>query len=70
MLMDRTTLLAHEGQWVREPEQSIAHLGNLNPQEADLYRDLVEDALGPSIRLGMERISYSAILRLLSMIRT
>jgi hypothetical protein len=61
MLMDRKTLLAHESQWVREPEQSIVHLGNLTPDEADLYRDLVEDVLGPSVRLEQERISYSAI---------
>jgi hypothetical protein len=61
MLMDRATLLAHESQWVREPKQSLAHLPHLDPDEADLYRDLVEDALGPSVRLEQERISYSVV---------
>jgi hypothetical protein len=63
ILMDRTTLLNHERQWVREPKQAVAHLAHLSPDEADLYRDLVEDALGPSIRLEQERISYAAVQR-------
>jgi hypothetical protein len=61
MLMDRDTLLAHEGQWVTEDTPRVAHLENLQPEEADLYRDLVEDALGPSVRLEQERIWYPAI---------
>jgi hypothetical protein len=63
ILMDRTTLLNHERQWVREPKQAVAHLRHLSPDEAELYRDLVEDALGPAIRLEQERISYAAIQR-------
>jgi hypothetical protein len=61
MLMDRATLLAHESQWIREPKPTTARLDRLNNDEADLYRDLVEDSLGPSIRLEQERISYAAI---------
>jgi hypothetical protein len=61
MLMDRDTLLAHEGQWVTEEKPRAEHLENLQPEEADLYRDLVEDALGPSVRLEQERIWYPAI---------
>jgi len=61
MLMDRGTLLAHEIQWVREPSPTTAPLPALDPQEAALYRDLVEDALGPSVRLEQERVSYRAI---------
>ena len=61
MLMDRGTLLAHEIQWVREPTPTTAPLPALDPQEAALYRDLVEDALGPSVRLEQERVSYRAI---------
>lgn len=63
LLMDRATLLAHESQWVREPKPTVARLNHLHPSEADLYRDLVEDALGASVRLEQERISYSAIER-------
>ncbi|WET78676.1 DUF2220 family protein [Amycolatopsis sp. QT-25] len=33
------------------------------PDEAGLYIDLVEDALGKSMRLEQERISYTAIQR-------
>lgn len=61
LLMDRATLLAHEGQWVREPKPVVARLDHLHPDEAELYRDLVEDTLGPSVRLEQERISYSAL---------
>ena len=61
ILMDRATLLAHETQWVREPTPTTAPLPALDPQEAALYRDLVEDALGPSVRLEQERVSYRAI---------
>lgn len=63
MLMDRGTLLAHESHWVTEDAEHVAHLPNLRPVEAELYHDLVEDALGPSVRLEQERVSYSAIRR-------
>ncbi|MGH3951047.1 MAG: DUF3322 domain-containing protein [Pseudonocardiaceae bacterium] len=63
ILMDRATLLAHEGQWVNEPSPVNAHLDLLHPDEAALYTDLVEDALGPAVRLEQERVSYSAIER-------
>jgi hypothetical protein len=63
MLMDRTTLLAHEIHWVTEDAKHVAHLPYLRPAQAELYHDLVEDALGPSVRLEQERVSYSAIQR-------
>jgi hypothetical protein len=63
LLMDRATLLAHESQWVVEPKSAIARLNGLRPEEADLYRDLVEDSLGASVRLEQERISYAMIER-------
>ncbi|AYY13030.1 hypothetical protein EF847_10290 [Actinobacteria bacterium YIM 96077] len=66
MLMDRATLLAHEGQWVEETSPYVASLDQLQPDEADLYRDLVEDALGRSVRLEQERISYSDVERALA----
>ncbi|WP_426514804.1 Wadjet anti-phage system protein JetD domain-containing protein [Dactylosporangium sp. McL0621] len=61
MLMDRATLLAHQTQWVREPAPASAHLPALDDPEADLYRELVEDVLGPSIRLEQERIRFSTV---------
>lgn len=65
MLMDRGTLLAHESQWVTEPSPVGADLEFLHPDEADLCRDLQEDALGPSVRLEQERVSFAAIERAL-----
>ncbi len=70
MLMDRTTLLAHEGQWVQESQQHIAHLDLLQPAEAELYSELVEDTFGSSVRLEQERISYSAIEHAIRLTRT
>ncbi|MFJ4102251.1 Wadjet anti-phage system protein JetD domain-containing protein [Amycolatopsis japonica] len=61
MLMDRATLLAHDGQWVDEPNPTSEHLETLLPDEASLYTDLVEGVLGSSVRLEQERISYAAI---------
>ncbi|GAA0917802.1 DUF3322 and DUF2220 domain-containing protein [Virgisporangium aurantiacum] len=61
MLMDRATLLAHDGQWVREPTPTDAALQRLDPAESALYRDLVEDALGPAVRLEQERVRFSAV---------
>lgn len=61
MLMDRSTLLTHEEQWVQEPSPVTKHLEQLNPDEAALYNDLVEDTFGPAVRLEQERVSYSAI---------
>jgi hypothetical protein len=63
LLMDRATVLAHEDQWVTEPSPVAARLDHLEPEEADLYRDLVEDALGTAVRLEQERICYSAVER-------
>jgi len=63
MLMNRRTLLDHEGQWIRESEPTRERLDLLEPAEADLYQDLVEDAFGPSVRLEQERIRFSAIER-------
>jgi hypothetical protein len=61
MLMDRATLLAHEPHWDREPTPVNADLVHLTLEEAALYRDLVEDTFGRSVRLEQERISYPRI---------
>ena len=61
MLMDRATLLAHEAHWDREPAPVNVHLPHLTAGEAALYRDLVEDTFGPSVRLEQERIGYRLI---------
>lgn len=63
MLMDRATLLAHERQWVIEDSPTDAALPLLTPEEAALYTDLVENALGSAIRLEQERVSFAAVER-------
>lgn len=61
LLMDRKTLLDHEGQWVHEPNPTRERLELLNPAEFDLYQDLVENSFGPAVRLEQERIRFSVI---------
>jgi hypothetical protein len=65
MLMDRATLLAHRSQWVTEARPTVGRLDLLDDAESDLYRDLVHDTFGPSVRLEQERISFAAIERAL-----
>ena len=59
--MDRTTLLAHRSQWVAESSPSTVALNGLDAEEKALYYDLIADALGPSVRLEQERVSFAAI---------
>ena len=66
MLMDRATLLAHRDQWVTEAHPVAAALDLLDPEEAELYRGLLDSALGPSVRLEQERVSFAAIERALA----
>jgi len=66
MLMDRATLLAHRGQWVTEPRPTAATLDLLDAEEGELYRDLVDGTLGPSVRLEQERVGFTAIERALA----
>ncbi|MEQ4204655.1 Wadjet anti-phage system protein JetD domain-containing protein [Actinopolymorpha sp. B17G11] len=68
MLMDRATLLAHEGQWASEAKQVVTSLDALTQAESALYRDLVEETFGTGVRLEQERISYAAITRALASI--
>jgi hypothetical protein len=66
ILMDRATLLAHRSQWVTESQPTAVRLDLLDQAEADLYRDLVDGAFGPSVRLEQERISFAALEQALS----
>jgi len=61
LLMDRATLLAHEGQWVREPKPTNARLPGLDEAEHGLYVDLIEGRFGEAVRLEQERISFSPV---------
>ncbi len=59
LLMDLETLLAHRHQWVREDAPTAARLSRLDPEEAALYRELVENRYGERVRLEQERIGFT-----------
>jgi hypothetical protein len=61
MLMDRSTLLAHRTQWVREAHPNRADLEHLTLHETELYQDLVRGTFGDSLRLEQERVRFSAV---------
>jgi len=61
ILMDRSTLLSHKSQWVTEPLPTSRALPHLTPEETALYRDLVEETQGPSLRLEQERVRFSLV---------
>ncbi len=63
LLMDRSTLLAHQAHWDREPSPVNANLAHLTGAEARLYRDLIEDVFGAGVRLEQERVRFSAVER-------
>jgi hypothetical protein len=61
MLMDRATLLAHRDRWVTEATPTRGPLSFLDDGEGALFRDLVEDTYGQSVRLEQERIGFDAV---------
>jgi hypothetical protein len=64
-LMDRETLLAHAGLWVRESDPYDGELPRLTPVEGALYDDLRWNRLGDRVRLEQERIPYGRVQRAL-----
>ena len=63
-LMDRDTLLAHQDQWVLEPQPTQRDLSRLNPDERRLYDDLRWRRLQEvPLRLEQERIAYGRVGR-------
>jgi hypothetical protein len=65
ILMDKTTLMAHSQQWVREPMPTSRPLEYLTGEESSVYTDLVEDRYGRSVRLEQERVRFSRLRRAL-----
>lgn len=61
LLMDRQTLLAHQEHWTVEKDPALATLPALPAEEQQLYRDLLDDAYGRSVRLEQERVRFSLI---------
>lgn len=58
-LMDRETLVAHRDRWGTEAAPTSARLQHLTADESAAYTDLVEDRLGPNVRLEQERIDWT-----------
>jgi len=61
LLMDKGTLLAHAQQWVTEPVPISRPLEHLTDEERSVYKDLVEDRYGRSVRLEQERTRFSLV---------
>lgn len=60
--MDRDTLLEHRDRWVREAHPTTARLPRLSIAESRLHRELVEDRLGPRVRLEQELVAWPWVL--------
>lgn len=69
LLMDRSTLLAHEALWGQEPKPTRKPLSRLNADEQALYQDLCLDRIAPSLRLEQERIGFGHLLEALRVLR-
>jgi hypothetical protein len=61
-LMDQSTLLGHADFWDRDPTPTRAALTRLSADEDIVYRGLLADTWGPSLRLEQERIHYKHVL--------
>ncbi|MBW6509267.1 MAG: hypothetical protein K0A94_06925 [Desulfuromonadales bacterium] len=66
LLMDRSTLMAHQRVWGTETQPKITNLTRLNQVENCLYRELCNNSLGSSVRLEQERIGYQWLVERLS----
>lgn len=65
ILMDHDTLLAHPDQYVTEPNPTSEPQPHLTVAEQALYRDLIEDRFGHTVRLEQERVRFSLVRRAL-----
>lgn len=59
LLMDESTLLAHQSLWGNEPQPTDAKLNHLTSDESAVYQALQQNQFGQSIRLEQERIAYN-----------
>lgn len=59
LLMDRSTLLKYKDQWGYEKTPAGRELPHLNKTESNLYNNLKNNQLAPSLRLEQEKIPYT-----------
>lgn len=62
LLMDRDTLLHHQGMWVTEPRQEQRQLTRLTHSEQLIYQDLTGNHYGEKVRLEQERLEFGWLL--------
>ena len=67
LLMDRATLMAHQGLWVHEAAPLPRPLDRLTPEESSLFEDLRQNRLGEHVRLEQERIGFAWVRRALAL---
>ncbi|MFF7094720.1 Wadjet anti-phage system protein JetD domain-containing protein [Streptomyces rubradiris] len=58
MLMNRSVLMAHKDQWVKEAAPTVEPLETLTHEESDVYRILTEGDFGQGVRLEQERVRF------------
>jgi hypothetical protein len=61
LLMDRTTLLAHQAFWGKEDKPTRIELTRLREHERALYNDLRDNRIAPDLRLEQEQIGFNWI---------
>jgi hypothetical protein len=59
--MDPPTLPAHQEHWTVEKDPAVAPLPALTEEERQVYRDLLDDTYGSSVRLEQKRVRFSLI---------
>lgn len=57
-LMDRETLLAHEGFWGKEPTPASRTPDRLTKGESGLYNELINNRYGENVRLEQEQLDF------------
>ncbi len=59
LLMDRSTLVEHKGQWGFEKSPATRELPHLDEAESKLYNDIKNNRFSESLRLEQEKIPYA-----------
>jgi hypothetical protein len=70
LLMDRSTLMAHAGQWGDEPQPVLRDLPRLTEDERALFDELRDNRLRVGMRLEQERIGFGWLQQALAAVLT
>jgi hypothetical protein len=68
-LMDRATLMAHEGLWGVEVDQVIRDLPRLTPSEGALFDELRDNRIRVGLRLEQEHVAFPWVVAALGALR-